>query len=454
MRFPWMLAVASLALAAGCGDDSNGGGGGGSGGGEQEACPTMAGPTEHAGERIEADAVWTAADSPHVVTGDVLVGQGATLTIEPCAEVVFAADASIQVGHLDSEAHLVAEGDAQRPIALRGQDGATWGGIWVQETATARLAHVTIENTGAVKTFGNEGAAILVKGENVEGLRPLLHVEHVTIEDAAGPGVILVGDAAFSDDSVGLHVSGAGSENVPFPVVAPPDAASTIPAGSYTGNRTDAIAIRGDRDVRSAIEWANHGVPYRLIGIPGSYVRIASETDADATLALGPGVVFEFDPGTFLWIGSGTAAAPAAGAIRAVGTPAEPVVFTSAAEVPNAGDWVGLTFRGVEVSPNNQIEYAVIEYAGGDCSCGGLSCATEAEAAVIFMDVAPADPFIRNTTIRHSAGHGINRGWSQRDAPGVDTTFLEDNEFEEIGGCRETMYRDELNGCEEPPPCP
>src|SRR5690606_15625071 len=129
-----------------------------------------------------------------------------------------------------------------------------------------------------------------------------------------------------------------------------------------------------------------------------------------------------------------------------------PVVFTSAAEVPNAGDWVGLTFRGVEVSPNNQIEYAVIEYAGGDCSCGGLSCATEAEAAVIFMDVAPADPFIRNTTIRHSAGHGINRGWSQRDAPGVDTTFLEDNEFEEIGGCRETMYRDELNGCEEPPP--
>ena len=74
-------------------------------------CTTSEGPgTEHAGT-ISADETWTAAGSPHHVTGDLDI-RGATVSIEKCAVVNVASGAVISVGETSGAvARLVASGD-------------------------------------------------------------------------------------------------------------------------------------------------------------------------------------------------------------------------------------------------------------------------------------------------------------------------------------------------------
>jgi len=73
---------------------------------------------------INTDTTWTVANSPFIVTGNILVYTGATLTIEPGVEVIFNGNFSIQV-----RGNLQAIGTEQERITFRHYDNGTWGGI-------------------------------------------------------------------------------------------------------------------------------------------------------------------------------------------------------------------------------------------------------------------------------------------------------------------------------------
>ncbi|HSO33890.1 MAG TPA: hypothetical protein VLT33_15260, partial [Labilithrix sp.] len=125
-----MFCALSLAAIVAC-SSSDGGGAPGPGAGPDAGSPGVpdasapavdcpaptAGPTVHTGD-VKGDEVWTAAASPHVLDANVNIRDGAKLTIEPCAEVLLAKGAHLQVAYpiTPNTGTLIAEGTAAKPI--------------------------------------------------------------------------------------------------------------------------------------------------------------------------------------------------------------------------------------------------------------------------------------------------------------------------------------------------
>ncbi|MBM4319396.1 MAG: hypothetical protein FJ125_05390, partial [Deltaproteobacteria bacterium] len=97
---------------------------------------------------VNVDTTWTKAESPYLLTNDVVVQQGATLTIEPGVEVRGSNAANGDV-ELIVRGALVAEGRDDAPIVFRGAGGDVagyWEGITIEANASARLRQVVIRH--------------------------------------------------------------------------------------------------------------------------------------------------------------------------------------------------------------------------------------------------------------------------------------------------------------------
>ncbi|MDO9015536.1 MAG: hypothetical protein Q8S73_44855 [Deltaproteobacteria bacterium] len=434
MRTPAVFSVIALAsLAAACGPipgDAP----------APEGCPVITNttPTTHP-LSIEQSETWTAAASPHVVQGDTRLAEGATLTIEPCARVVFRADASLTLARANTR--LVAEGTASRPISFTGLSGARWGQLKVEGPARASLRYVSFADGGADRFHSN--ASLVLRGDLTLPAKPVALLDHVTITDSFGPGVVVERAGTFAPGSTDLVVTRSGSEAIPFPVVIGEHAIDGLPAGTYTGNRADEILVdpegaNGRGGLQADSTMRDRGVPYRIgdsrvdrfvIGAGGR------EAPGRTTLTVEPGVVMRFHPGTRFEVEHYTGDFAASGVLRAVGTAARPIVITSAAPAPSAGDWSGLWYGGIP-SADNRLEHVSVEYTGGDCGCVLATCSDVArhDAAIIFSQ-PPASAFVRNTRIAHGRGHGVFRGWRGASTP----DFMDSNTFEDLAGCAQTL---------------
>ncbi len=97
---------------------------------------------------------------------------------------------------------------------------------------------------------------------------------------------------------------------------------------------------------------------------------------AAATLTIAPGVTVEFGEDGSLVIG----AEDEHGSLSAVGTADEPILFTSSAAVPAAGDWKAIVIHSGANSAT--IEHAIIEYGGASFNVPDYGCCTEAALLV------------------------------------------------------------------------
>ncbi len=129
--------------------------------------------------------------------------------------------------------------------------------------------------------------------------------------------------------------------------------------------------------------WAPSGNPHIVTGAIG----IAG----GATLTILPGCIVQFEPNADAGIGVGWQ--PTTGALVAVGTLADPILFTSRAAVPQRGDWRGLSFYG-GILETTHLSYCTIEYTGYD----GGAAVYVAWGAALSMD---------HCTIRHAGRCGI-----------------------------------------------
>jgi hypothetical protein len=428
-------------------------------------CPTPSGTgTTHAYETISVDTTWAAADGPHLVDGWVYVREGATLTIEPCAEVRFTPESILSVGDGSGEESLVAVGSAESPIRLTADEAAPWGYVEVTWPATATLAHVTLEGAGSDYANANY-AALMVRGDAMARTRPMLSVDEVTVRGAPGAGVWMREGAAFTEGSSGLVVEDCGGEDPAqptsmYPVALNPAALASLPDGSYTENTDPRILIDTDDigDGRTAIldDMAIHdrGVPYVVGGVEGATLRVGSTVGYEdlppVSLTIDPNVRLEFYPYGGLVVNASTNPEEGNydGVLRAVGSADAPIVFGSAQGSPAPGDWTGLFFGG-GAHRDTRVEHAVIEHAGGDCLCGGFTCGGDAgdEAAVLILGGPPETAFLSDVTIRASAGHGVARGWTVQQ--GGDIDFTSGNAFEDVPLCEQTALRDEYATCDE-----
>lgn len=149
---------------------------------------------------LTADTHWTAADSPVVLNGDLTVGRGVTLTIDPGVEVQLAGGADLVV-----EGRLLAEGTAEAPILFRNiPGGGSWGGIQIQEAGGLET------RIGYARFIANGDTAVHSVGGDVH----LHHLEftvtsrqYVSLDDSS----FIVRDCVFPTATSGFElVHGTG----------------------------------------------------------------------------------------------------------------------------------------------------------------------------------------------------------------------------------------------------
>jgi len=153
---------------------------------------------------------------------------------------------------------------------------------------------------------------------------------------------------------------------------------STVYAATYISGRIPSDTI-----------WPKEGSPYIVTGP----VYVYGNTTTASTLTIEPGVEVRFNLNMPLYIGNHDGSK---GALVAVGTEEEPIVFTANTSTPTRGYWSKIYFYNSTIDSSTVMEHCVVEYAGYS---NGVS---------IYLN--SASPAIRNCQIRQGGGHGIYCG--------------------------------------------
>lgn len=421
-------------------------------------CPPITGEgTSHQGT-IDADETWTAAGSPHLITFNLSI-QGATLTIEPCAEVRIGEGYHVTIGASTPgapAARIIARGErisnGSGPAVLRQirfvptEAGTHWGSLRIFPSGSLDLEEVVLEGGGEQSTAQNLGGTIVATGGGGPTLKRMLRAVSVAIRNSGGFGVNLQSFGAFTEDSRDLTISGAGQQpstsgvSTNFPIYVAPPAVQSIPTGTYTGNAVDEIQVFNQSQVLIDETFDDRGVPYRM---QTTFSMSTPRTQAEGglvTLTLAAGVIIKFnhDPANIWGISLGTSNGELPEnlwpvRLLAQGTSEKPIVLTSGEETPAAGDWAGIEWRAGP-STGNIVEHLRIEYAGGNSGSQGFGCGpADNDAALIIANWRPETSFISNSAISDSAGGGIVSGWrTDEDGPNLKVG----NTFTNIGnGC-------------------
>ena len=168
-------------------------------------------------------------------------------------------------------------------------------------------------------------------------------------------------------------------------------------------------ALRGSGlrglEIRQDETWHNYGVPYFSYG-----GVLVGDSTTDPTLTIEPGVEIQLASGARFSIGWN-----APGAVRAMGTVAEPITFKGEADRP--GSWIGVIF-GYFADSSSLFDHTVVDY-------GGELDPWVAGSVHFYADPGPV---IQNSIIRNSAGCGViivnQPPWSTDfTAPALGNTF-------------------------------
>lgn len=321
------------------------------------------------GVTISTETVWTADDSPHLVSSWMTIENGATLTIEPGARVVFlpmgsALQANISV---KTGGRLSAEGTPEEPITFTsGRDNPArgdWAYLQFEEGSFGTITHTLFEYGGQ----WNRGTLDLSSSD--------VTVEESTIQFGHGDGLRVYG-AGTSPLVRNVTISNCGGHVAQINNV---NASPRLYDITAIGNATNAI-LRPAGTVTGNVTLTNSGIPYIVSGW--------DRFQAGASLVIEPGVEVRFPP-----IGSalqGHIQMDAGSRLVAEGTGEQPILFTHHADVPTSGGWAGIyILAGAEAS----LAHCDFEY-GGQWSNGQLL-------------VGSSDVVVENCRLSHSSSQGI-----------------------------------------------
>src|SRR3990167_5646805 len=341
------------------------GGGGGSSGEDSEMIT------------LEEDTTWSLAESPYVLSSDVLIAEGATLTIEPGVVVKSARKQDGSLSGLYVYGTLQAIGSEQDKIYFTSaqddlggdsnDDGAEsspsagdWLGIELYENGVAQLAYTHVQYAGVgISLYASTTSTIASSTFRANESSGLEHYE----------GVTNISHSNFLDNGTfGIHASGQGVVNV---------------TGSTFANNTNGTL---DIDTLSAVQVNESGniglnVPtfvteYTIAtstvwtAAHSPYVLTESLTiNQNATLTIEPGVIVKngLDHTIDIY-----------GTLNAVGTSDNKIYFTSLEDdiggdtnndsnqtLPAPGQWGGITvnYSGILRIIDAEVSYADVGIA-------------------------------------------------------------------------------------------
>lgn len=428
-------------------------------------CPALMGAGTPHTTTITADETWTAAASPHVVSS---LRVEATVTVEPCAVVLLKKDAVLSVGNSASgkPGKLVALGtlDAQtfKPVVFQSEGaGERWSSLFVNESGSLDFAYVGLLNGGS-RNASSTNAAIEARGTQARPLQQKLKMKYVVVRDSGSQGITLRGYAAFTDDSEQLFISGSGAEPesdprflTGFPLDIQPGGLRTIPRNSVlTGNRRDAIFVQSVTRLAVDEAFPNRGVPYQVHG--DFLMYDLDRTPLTLTIEEGVTIKFEKQGAGSLGLNLGNKSSMATVKLVARGTPAAPILLTSAEPTPQPGDWRGV-YLAYGPPDGNVLESTTIEYAGGVTGTRGFGCGPLTNVGgLLLIDWRPNDAFVKGCTFRDTIGAGIVSGWTS-DSAGPElaagNTFSNISAIPMEGRCNVTKWAPMTGSCAMRPVC-
>lgn len=303
----------------------------------------------------------------------------AVLELGPGVAVRFDEKAPLDLAYNAGAAGLITRGEPDAPVVIGSMgslDRGAWPGVRVyDDTADAsfHLTHTIIEWGGGFNGDGclyMEDAAVLA--------------DHLELRGCESAGFVFDGDARFQPGSTNLVVSDSDRSGE-----LRANQVHTIPAQGVqlTGNDQDLIAVWGflGHEVDHAVTWANLGVPYRM----ETHLDLEGTGTSPAILTLEPGVTMAFAADTALRMSYYEGAS----GLVAIGTPAQPIVFTGADSL-DPGAWGGIWVHDDAIDAQTTLDHVEIRSGGGFNSQANLQ-------------LFGASPTLSNTLIADSDCWGI-----------------------------------------------
>lgn len=281
-------------------------------------------------------------DCVYVVSGDLIIDPGVTIQ--------FGTDAGIKVYDTGS---IDATGTELNPIVFTGetQVPGSWKGVFIDSNDIKnKIEYATIAYAGGGGFNSNDDRGGVIVYSSTR-----LTMRNTTITNSEAYGF----NASYGGDELILQNNTITNCNAPMYILG--IYITTISGGSYTGNDLDAIVA--DRDFianESHHIWTKLNVPYH-------FPEGMDVTNSGGKLTIMPGVVMKFGQDTDLAITEGASGNKPS--LIAVGTIAEPIVFTSIDNTLSA--WRGIYFD--TPSTLNEIGFATIENASNPAQEGAIA---------------------------------------------------------------------------------
>ena len=378
--------------------------------------PVAPGPTPVRGE-ITADTIWFAGASPYVLEEEVVVADGATLSVEAGTEMISSGPALVVRGRLK------AVGEEGRTIIFRGAEGHHWQGIRLRESSEGMLLYCSVRDAQVgllvlsaspkikLCEFANNDVAIRVEESFAEPIisentlrdnrRTALEIVHAAapevqnnlISNNKGSGVFLetgggklMGNEITFNDGGGISAEKSTTvislnnihDNQLFdlrnrsggnPIEGSPNWWGTTKSASLLA------MVQGRVNLTSILDSPHPGgkeVGLRILQGPlrgrieesGNLVQAYSPylvdgavvIDGGATITIQPGVEIRFNPGRSTLLVRD-------GGIEAQGTAEYPIIFTSNSDSGSAGFYENAVRFEVQTSIPSFFKYCIFRHA-------------------------------------------------------------------------------------------
>ncbi len=288
------------------------------------------------------------------INGGTTVNAGATLTIDAGATIKFAANQSLNVSGT-----LTAVGTQTNQIVFTSTADLPAPGGWNNlhfwsASSTSQMAYATINYAGA-----NNVAALIIDSSSPT-------IDHVTVSNSSSEGIrvgttgsapAITNCTLSANAGYGINVAGGNgatitgctfTNNGNYAIGAEPNTnllglTNLTATGNGAGGVQNAIGYRGG-GISTTERWLNGSLPREIIG----FVQL----NTNVTLTIDPGATIKF----------ASVSLDVYGTLTALGTAANPILFTSNSATPVAGSWK--TIHYFTGSSASQMSYATVIYSG------------------------------------------------------------------------------------------
>ena len=377
---------------------------------------------------LEQDETWTK-DNVYLVFGPFHTGPH-TLTIEPGTVVCIdygppgvEGNAEPPPGSIEISqgGAIKAMGTDSEHVVLTQKNGNEqyWAGLYY---ASGSLASSTLRNTDFYNAGLSAGLAPISTFPDYKA--PPLDLRNVVFRSLQrkGPEILTSGITPESKIFVSEYADETSETALEgYPVLKMhPIGATTLNETNFTVGPTLPKATRfvqwsfagaGGIGQNTRFHKLQDGLAYAPLP---TKVKVMGETGgASSVMTLDPGVVIAMPAGAPMQFGDGMAK----GDLVAVGTAAQPVVFTSQTQDKKPGDWNALIFVPGAFDPKTtKLDHVRFEFGGGQGPDRIYNCNDNAQGDGMIAFQTPqgggdyVGPSITNTTFKSSAGNGV-RGY-------------------------------------------